>query len=384
MLEKFIPYGRHSLDESDISAVGEVLHSDWLTTGSRVDVFETAVAGYVGALSAIAVSSGTAALHCALVVAGIGVDDEVIMPALTFIADASMVAAQGGRPVLVDVNRDDLLIDVDAIEDKITSRTKALLVVDYAGQPCDYVSLRRLADRYKLCLIADGCHALGASQAGRKVGSLADITVFSFHPVKHITTGEGGMVVTDNIEFAEKIREFRNHGITVDHQQRAQTATWDYDIESFGYNYRLTDFQSALGLSQLAKLPLWILRRREIARRYDLAFRELPCITPLSANDQVKHAYHLYVIRLHLNELQLDKGEIFKRLRNAGIGVNVHYKPLNLMTVMQKKYGYMSGDFPVAEKAYAEILSLPIYPAMQDSDVQRVIDNCLHIFSSVN
>ncbi|MCK5541003.1 MAG: DegT/DnrJ/EryC1/StrS aminotransferase family protein, partial [Deltaproteobacteria bacterium] len=229
MMDKIIPYGRHSLDKSDLLAVDEVLRSDWLTTGGKVDEFEAAVAGYVGAQSAVAVSSGTAALHCALVAAGIGVDDEVIMPALTFMADASMVAVQGGRPVLVDVNRGNLLIDVDAIEDKITPRTKALLVVDYAGQPCDYASLRRLADRYNLCLIADGCHALGASQSGRKVGSLADLTVFSFHPVKHITTGEGGMVVTDNIEFAEKIRKFRSHGITVDHQQRAQTATWAYD-----------------------------------------------------------------------------------------------------------------------------------------------------------
>jgi len=384
MIEKFIPYGRHFLDESDFSAVDEVLRSDWLTTGAKVDEFEAAVAGYVGAQSAVAVSSGTAALHCALVAAGIGVDDEVIMPALTFIADASMVAVQGGQPVLVDVNCGNLLIDVDAIEDKITPRTKALLVVDYAGQPCDYASLRRLADRYKLCLIADACHALGASQAGLMVGSLADLTVFSFHPVKHITTGEGGMVVTDRSEFAEKIRKFRNHGITVDHQQRAQTATWDYDIESFGCNYRLTDFQSALGLSQLAKLPSWLLRRREIAHLYDLAFKEFPYITPLNINDQAEHAYHLYVIRLHLNELRLDKGEIFKRLRNAGIGVNVHYKPLNLMTAMQKKYGYLPGDCPVAEKAYDEILSLPIYPTMLDSDVQRVIDNCLCIISSIS
>lgn len=376
MIEKIIPYGRHFLDESDISVVDEVLRSGWLTTGGKIDEFETAVADYVGALSAVAVNSGTAAIHCALVAAGIGVDDEVIMPALTFVADASMVAVQGGRPVLVDVGSGDLLIDVDAIEGKITPRTKAFLVVDYAGQPCDYASLRRLADRYNLCLIADGCHALGASQGGRKVGSLADLTVFSFHPVKHITTGEGGMVVTDSIEFAEKIRKFRNHGVTVDHQQRAQTATWEYDIESFGYNYRLTDFQSALGLSQLAKLPSWLLRRREIAHRYDLAFRGSPYITPLSVNDQVQHAYHLYVVRLHLDELRFDKGEIFKRLRNAGIGVNVHYKPLNLMTAMQKKYGYMPGDFPVAEKAYDEILSLPIYSTMLDRDVQRVIDNC--------
>ena len=381
---RFIPYARHCLDETDILVVDEVLRSDWLTTGGKVDEFEAAVASYVGALHAVAVSSGTAALHCALVAAGIGVDDEVIMPTLTFIADAGMVAFQGGRPVLVDVNRGDLLIDVAAIEDKITPRTKALLVVDYAGQPCDYVSLRRLANRYDLCLIADACHSLGASYGGTQIGSLADLTIFSFHPVKQITTGEGGMVVTDRVEFAEKIRKFRNHGITVDHQQRAQAATWAYDVEEFGCNYRITDFQCALGLSQLAKLPSWLLRRREIAHRYDLAFRESPHITPLDANDQIKHAYHLYVVRLNFDDLQLGKAEIFKRLRNAGIGVNVHYKPLHLMTVMQRRYGYMPGDFPVAEQAYDEILSLPIYPAMSDSDVQKVIETCLCILSSVN
>ena len=381
MTEKFIPYARHLLDESDVSAVDEVLRSDWLTTGGKVGEFESAVAGYLGASHAAAVSSGTAALHCAFVAAGIGADDEVIMPVLTFAADAGMVSFCGGRPVLVDVNRGDLLIDVDAVEGKITSRTKALLVVDYAGQPCDYTSLRRLADRYDLCLIADACHALGASYGGRKVGSLADLTVFSFHPVKHITTGEGGMVVTDRVEFAEKIRTFCNHGITIDHQQRAQTVTWAYDVEDFGCNYRLTDFQCALGLSQLNKLPSWLLRRKEIAHRYDLAFRESPYITPLLVNDQIEHAYHLYVVRLHLDNLQIDKAEIFKSLRNAGIGVNVHYKPLNLMTVMQRKYGYLAGDFPVAEKAYDEILSLPIYPAMRDSDVQKVIDSCLRILS---
>ncbi|MCD6429743.1 MAG: UDP-4-amino-4,6-dideoxy-N-acetyl-beta-L-altrosamine transaminase [Deltaproteobacteria bacterium] len=384
MTGKLIPYGRHFIDDSDISSVDEVLRSDWLTTGDKVDEFETAVANYVGASHAVAVSSGTAALHCAFVAAGIGVDDEVIMPTLTFVADASMVAFLGGRPILVDVRRDDLLIDVDAIEDMITPRTKAILVVDYAGQPCDYASIRQLSDRYGLCLIADACHSLGASYGGAPVGSLADLTIFSFHPVKHITTGEGGMVVTDKIEFAEKIRKFRNHGITVDHQLRAQTATWTYDVEEFGCNYRITDFQCALGISQFAKLPSWLLRRREIAHRYDLAFKESPYISSLFVNNQLKHAYHLYVVRLNLDDLQIDKAEIFKKLRNAGIGVNVHYKPLNLMTAMQRKYAYMSGDFPVAEKAYDEILSLPIYPAMRDSDVQKVIDTCLHILSSVN
>ncbi len=384
MTDKFIPYGRHFIDDSDMSAVEEVLRSDWLTTGEKVDEFEAVVADYVGALHAVAVSSGTAALHCAFVAAGIGVDDEVIMPAITFVADAAMVAFQEARPVLVDVNRGDLLIDVDAIEDKITPRTKAILVVDYAGQPCDYASLCQLSDRYGLCLIADACHSLGASYGGTSVGSLADLTIFSFHPVKHITTGEGGMVVTDKIEFAEKIRKFRNHGITVDHQQRAQTATWTYDVEEFGCNYRITDFQCALGISQLAKLPSWLIRRREIAHRYDLAFKESPYISPLFVNDHLEHAYHLYVVRLHLDDFQDDKAEVFKKLREAGIGVNVHYKPLHLMTAMQVKYGYKAGDFPVVEKAHDEILSLPIYPAMHDSDVQKVIDSCQRILSPEN
>ncbi|MBN2809606.1 MAG: UDP-4-amino-4,6-dideoxy-N-acetyl-beta-L-altrosamine transaminase [Deltaproteobacteria bacterium] len=383
MTDTFIPYGRHFLDSSDIAAVDEVLRSDWLTTGSKVDVFESAVADYVGADYGVAVSSGTAALHCALVAAGVGDEDEVLMPALTFVADASMVALSGARPVLADVKHEDLLIDVNAVADKISPRTKALIAVDYAGQPCDYIFLRRFADRHNLCLIADACHALGSSQDGRKVGSLADMTVFSFHPVKHITTGEGGMVVTDKAEFAEKIRKFRNHGISVDHQQRAQRATWEYDVETFAFNYRLTDFQCALGLSQLKKLPIWLVRRREIARRYDLAFKNSPYLKPLHVNDAGGHAYHLYVVRLNLEVLSIDKAEIFKRLRQAGIGVNVHYKPLNLMTVMQRKYGYLAGDFPVAEKAYEEILSLPIYPAMQDEDVQKVADSCLHILSSV-
>lgn len=379
MAGKFISYGRHLLDDGDVAAVEEVLRSDWLTTGGKVAEFEATVAGYVGVDYGVAASSGTAALHCVFFAAEIGPGDEVIMPALTFVADASMVVALGGRPVLVDVGREDILIDVGAVEGKITERTKAILAVDYAGQPCDYDSLRLLADRYGLCLIADACHALGASLNGRKVGSLADMTVFSFHPVKHITTGEGGMVVTDRADFAEKIRKFRNHGITADHAQRTRTATWDYDIESFGCNYRLTDFQCALGLSQLQKLPAWVTRRREIARRYDQAFNGCSYINPLRSNDGGEHAYHLYVVRLDFDRLRNDKVEIFKKLRNAGIGANVHYRPLNLMTALQREFGYMPGDFPVAEKAYDEILSLPIHPAMQDVDVQRVIEACMQL-----
>ncbi len=222
----------------------------------------------------------------------------MIVPTMTFAATANAVVFQGGRPVFADVLPNTLLIDPSQVEAKITSRTKAIVAVDYAGQPCDYDALRAIADRHHLILIADACHSLGAEYKGRKVGTLADLTVFSFHPVKHITTGEGGMVVTEKPEYAEKMRRFRNHGISTDHRQRTEDGTWFYEMTDLGYNYRLTDFQCALGLSQLRKLPGWIARRREIAREYDLAFAKLRAIKPLDTSSDITHAYHLYVIRL--------------------------------------------------------------------------------------
>ena len=288
--QSFIPYGRQSIDEKDVAAVCSVLRSDWLTTGPKVGEFERAVADYVGAEHGAAVSSGTAALHCAMYALGIGPGDEVIVPPMTFAATANCVVYQGGTPVFADVEPDTLLIDPAEVERKITDRTRAIIAVDYAGQPCDYEALRRIADRHGLALVADGCHALGAEYRGRKDGTLADMTAFSFHPVKHVATGEGGMVVTDDEAFAEKIRLFRNHGITTDHRQREALGSWFYEMVDLGYNYRMTDIQCALGISQLKKLPEFLERRRLIAARYDAAFGDSDTIFPLGCRENVFHA----------------------------------------------------------------------------------------------
>jgi perosamine synthetase len=240
-----MPYGRQVIDETDIEAVVQVLRSDWLTTGPRVEEFEQAVARCVDAPYAVAVSNGTAALHAAMYAIGVGPGDEVIVPAMTFAATANSVVYQGGTPVFADVEPQTLLLDPLQVAAKITPRTKAVVAVDYAGQPCDYTALRDIVEKHGVLLIADACHALGASCEGKPVGSLADLTVFSFHPVKHITTGEGGMVVTAHAELAARMRLFRNHGISSDHRQRHQLGTWYYEMTDLGYNYRLTDLQCA-------------------------------------------------------------------------------------------------------------------------------------------
>ena len=368
-----LPYGRQSLDEEDIQAVVEVLRSDWLTTGPKVPEFEEAFANYVGAKYAVAVSSGTAALHAAVFAAGIGPGDEVIVPPITFAATANVVVFQGGIPVFADVDPDTLLLNPAVAEAKITPRTKAIIAMDYAGQPCDYDSLREIVNRNNLILIADACHALGATYKGRKVGTLAGLNVFSFHPVKHITTGEGGMITTDNLEFAERMRIFRNHGITTDHRQRELQGSWFYEMIDLGYNYRLTDFQCALGLSQLRKLGKCMIRRQEIAHRYDHAFAEQLEIFPLTVRPGVSHAYHLYVIKLVLERVRMNRAEVFSALRAENIGVNVHYIPVHLHPFYYKRFGTKPGDCPIAEGAYERILSLPIFPRMSDQDVEEVI-----------
>lgn len=368
-----IPYGRQWIDEDDIQGVIDVLRSEWLTTGPKVDEFEQAVATFTGAKYAVAVSSGTAALHAAMFAIGIEDGDEVIVPTITFAATANCILFQGGVSVFTDVEPDTLLIAPSEIEEKITPRTKAIIAVDYAGHPADYDSLRQIADNHGILLVADACHSIGATYKGGQVGTLADISVFSYHPVKHITTGEGGMVVTDNEEYARKVRLFRNHGITTDHRQRVEKATWFYEMVDLGYNYRISDFQCALGLCQLRKLPQWILRRQEIAARYSEAFMNCEYVRPLSVGNYVTHAYHLYVIRLPFDKLSVDRAMLFSKLREEGIGVNVHYIPVHLHPYYQKKTGTKPGLCPVAEKAYEEILSLPIFPQMSDNDVDTVI-----------
>ena len=374
-----IPYGRHQIDQSDIDAVIDVLKSDWLTTGPKIDQFEAALARYAATTNAVVVSSGTAALHCAAYAVGIKPGDEVIVPAITFAATANCVIALGGKPVIVDVEPDTLLIDTGSVEKHITSRTKAIIAVEYAGQPCEYAALRTLADKHHILLISDSCHALGARYGKKSIGQLADATVFSFHPVKHITTGEGGAIVINDPELAMRMRRFRNHGIDADLHQRSDAGTWFYEVAGPGFNYRLTDFQCALGLSQLKKVGQWIKRRQEIARRYDLAFQQTDAILPLTVKENLRHAYHLYVVQVHCRGDVQNRAELFSALRDKGIGVNVHYIPLNLHPYYQQHLGTRQGQCPVAETAYENILSLPIFPAMSDADVDYVVETISYL-----
>jgi perosamine synthetase len=368
-----LPYGRQSVDDGDVAAVVEVLRSGWLTTGPKVEEFEQAMACAVGTREAVVVSSGTAALHAAMYAIGIGSGDEVIVPAMTFAATANCVVYQGGTPVIIDVDPDTLLLDPDQVRAKISQHTRAIIGVDYAGQPCDYGALHLIAERYGAILVADACHALGGRCGGRLVGSLAELSTFSFHPVKHVTTAEGGAVTTDDGELASRMRVFRNHGITTDHRQRERKGSWHYEMVELGYNYRLTDVQCALGISQLRRLPQWIERRQAIARRYDSVFAELPAIEPLRVRAGVAHAYHLYVIRLDLERLRVDRAQFFAALRAEGIGVNVHYIPVHLHPYYRERFGTKPGLCPVAEAAYERIITLPMFSTMDDRDVQDVV-----------
>jgi perosamine synthetase len=310
---------------------------------------------------------------------GIGPGDEVIVPAMTFAATANCVVFQGGTPVFADVAGDTLLIDPASAEALITPRTKAIVAVDYAGQPCDYDRLRSIAAKHQVALVADACHSLGATYRGGRAGSLADISAFSFHPVKPITTGEGGAVTTNDPDLARRARLFRNHGITSDHRQRDREGTWFYEMIDLGYNYRLTDIQCVLGLSQLKKLDRWVARRRAIARKYDEAFAWLNTVLPLSVKPDVAHAYHLYVVRWRPGDSPVDRAEAFRRFRAAGMGVNVHYVPVHLHPFYRAKFGTGPGMCPVAEDAYREILSLPVFPQMSDSDVGRVVTEVMRV-----
>jgi perosamine synthetase len=377
-----LPYSRQSVDESDIQSVVEVLRGDWLTTGPKVREFEQAFAKAVGATEAVAVSSGTAALHTAMHALGIGPGDEVIVPAMTFAASANCIVYEGATPIFADVEPHTLLMDAHDVKAKITARTRAIIAVDYAGQPCDYDRLRSLARDYDLALVADACHSLGGSYKGRPVGALADLNVFSLHPVKAMTTGEGGIITTESLEMAHRMRCFRNHGVTSDHFQRDKQGSWFYEMVDLGYNYRLNDVQCALGLSQLRKLSNWIARRRKIARLYAEAFSSITGFTALPVDPDTESAYHLYVIHLHSACLNADRARIFAALRAEGIGVNVHYLPVHLHPFYQERFGTGLGLCPRAEAAYESILSLPIFPAMTDDDVDDVIKALQKVFNT--
>ena len=373
MRASFLPYGRQSVDEADIQAVVEVLRSDWLTTGPKVAEFEEAFAARVGAAHAVSFSSGTAALHAAAFAAGLKPGDEAITTPMTFAATANCVLYQGAIPVFADVSGDTLNLDPEQIEKKISPRTKAILPVDYAGHPAELAPILEIARRHGLVVIEDACHALGAEYEGRRVGSIADMTVFSFHPVKHITTGEGGMVTTNNPRFAETMRRFRNHGISSDARQRQSAGQWHYEMVLLGFNYRLPDIACALGIEQLKKLDANLARRREIAALYTAAFREIPGVILAGGAARRESGVALYPIRLDLEKLTADRAQIFRALRAENIGVNVHYIPVHLHPYYRERFGYKGGEFPVAEDAYARLISLPMFHGMTDHDVSDVV-----------
>lgn len=367
----YIPYGRQWLDKEDIESVISVLKSDFITQGPKVKEFEDKVANYCGAKYAVAVSSGTAALHIACLAAGIKNGDEVITTPISFAASANCVLYCGGRPVFADIEDDTVNINPAEIEKKITKRTVAIIPVDFAGHPCDLKEIQKIAKKHNLVIIEDACHALGAEYRGTKIGSceFSDITVFSFHPVKHITTGEGGMVLTNRKDLYKKLTVFRNHGIVRNRKDllRKNEGSWYYEIQDLGFNYRITDFQCALGISQLKKLGRFIKRRRRIANNYRKELSKIDAITLPVEKDYAKSVWHIYVIRVNR-----ERKKIFNKLAKEGIGVNVHYRPIYLHP-FYKQLGYKEGLCPKAEKYYREALTIPLYPKMKNEDFSYII-----------
>lgn len=366
-----LPYARQSIDDEDVAAVAAALRSDWLTTGPRVPAFEAELAELTGARHAIAFSSGTAALHGAAAAAGLGPGDEAVTTPLTFVATANCVLYVGAEPRFADIDPGTLLIRPEAVAAALTPRTKAILPVDYAGQPADYDALRAIADAAPggpVTIIADASHSLGATLHRRPVGTLADMTVLSLHPAKILTTGEGGAVLTDRDDLAERLRRFRNHGIGT---ELAARRDWTYDMVELGYNYRLTDIGAALGSSQLARIEEFLASRRRLAARYldKLAGHEL--LDPPVVAEGADPAWHFAFVQLRLERLRVDRGAVFRALRAEGIGVNVHYIPVHRHSFYRARFPDVS--MPVAEAAYERLLTLPLFAAMTDDDVDDVV-----------
>lgn len=374
----YIPYGRQSIDEKDIQVVTEVLRSDYLTTGPKVAEFEKKVADYVGARYAVAVCNGTAALHIACLAAGITAEDEVITTPITFAASANCVLYCGGTPVFADIDADTYNICPQEIEKKITSKTKAIIPVHYTGQPCEMDTIMEIARKHDLIVIEDAAHALGASYKSKMIGSISNMTCFSFHPVKPITTGEGGMVVTDDKELYQRLLSFRSHGITRDEGLMTENqGAWYYQQLELGYNYRITDISCALGISQMDKLDSFLEKRRKIAKCYNEAFGEVREIKIPKQLPNCNSGWHLYMIQV----IDKDRKEVFDQLRDAGIGVNVHYIPV-YQHPYYRNHGYSDCCCPNAETFYGRAVSLPIFPTLTEKEQDYVIKRLVEIVSA--
>lgn len=375
----FLPYGKQWIEDDDIQAVVNVLKGDFLTTGPAVAEFEQAVAGYVGAKYAVSFSNGTAALHGACFAAGIERGDEVITTPMTFAASANCILYQKGIPVFADIDNATYNIDPVQIEKVITSKTKAIIPVHFTGQPVALQEIHRLAKLHNLVVIEDAAHALGAKYRRERIGGLSDMTMFSFHPVKHITSGEGGIITTNSEVYYQKLIQFRTHGITKSSNQLSDIqGPWYYEMQFLGFNYRMTDIQAILGTSQLKKIERFIDRRKQYITLYNQAFQDIPEIEIPYQHPDGESSWHLYLIRLDLEKLTVTRKEIFEALIKENIGVNVHYIPVYWMPYYQE-LGYSKGICPNAERLYEEIITLPLFPAMTTEDVNDVIDAVMKI-----
>jgi UDP-4-amino-4,6-dideoxy-N-acetyl-beta-L-altrosamine transaminase len=371
MTEPYLPYGHQTIEPDDLEAVARVFESDFLTTGAEVEAFEADLVDATGAREAAVLNSGTSALHAAYAAIGLGPGGEIVTSPMTFAATGNAALYLGARPVFVDIDPRTGLIDPALVDAAVTSRTRAIVAIDYTGQPADYDALRTIAGRHGIPLVADAAHSLGATDRGRRVGQLADVTVLSFHPVKLITTGEGGAVLTSSVDHHTRVREFRSHGLVRDPERmREADGPWSLEMHQLGFNYRLTDIQCALGRSQLRKLPRFLARRRAIADRYS---QDLGAIHGLGLPERrpgVDSAWHLFVVLV--NEPSRRR-PFFEALRRRGLGVQVHFLPVYRHPYYQD-LGYQQGLCRLAEDFYSRVVSLPIYPGLTESDLTRVVE----------
>jgi len=373
--KEFLPYGTQWLDEKEINEVIDSLKSSWITTGPKMRLFEENFKEFKGSKYAVAVNSGTAALHISTSSLNINPGDEVITTPLTFVASANCVVYRGGTPVLADIKKSTFNIDPDEIKKKITSKTKAIIPVHFTGQPCDMDEICEIAEDNNLLIIEDAAHAIDAEYKGKKIGNISDLTTFSFHPVKNMTTAEGGMVTTNNEDLYEKLLMFRTHGISKDAVKRfGKEGGFYYDMKYLGFRYNLSELHSSLGIHQLDKLVTFQRRRREIVRIYNKELGSIEGLEIPYVKSNIKHSWHLYIIQLDLKKLNVDRDHIFKALREENIGVNVHYIPVHYHSYYQEKFGLKRGILPNVEWLFPRILTIPLFHKMSDNDAYDVIN----------